>query len=70
MKTFYVIKGLKKGIWYYYREHDDRATQWDQDLYVARKFSTEARAKQFLADCCTEKNWGGYFQIDKYVVNS
>lgn len=69
MERYSVILGLKKGIWYYYRDHEVREMQWDEDLYVAKKFEDTFSAIAFLGDMCETKYWGGYFKVEEIFVN-
>jgi hypothetical protein len=64
MKVAFVIKKLKKGVWYYFADYEPRP--WDEDLYVAAKFATYSEAEMFLN---SQTNWGGYFRIEKVFVN-
>lgn len=67
MKTVFVIKHLKKGIWVYFTSWEDR--KWDADLYCAKEFETYVEAEAFLKGKCDTEHWGGFFQIEKHFVS-
>lgn len=68
MSVEFVIKALRRGIWFYFRDHEDRNRQWTEDLYQARKFISYAQAEVFLFEKGKSDHWGGYFQIEKNFV--
>lgn len=67
MKTVFVIKALKKGIWEYLTAWPSK--RWDPDLYAALEFETYLGAEKFLSDAVKTEHWGGFFQIEKYFVS-
>jgi len=65
----FVIRSLQKGVWYYYRRHENIDRIWDTDLYVAAKFESYKDAEDYLIGACDNLYWGGFFHIEKYYVN-
>jgi hypothetical protein len=65
----YVIKSLKKGVWYYYYKDVERKMEWTPDLYFATHWNSYEEAESYFKNMVKVYHWGGYFQIDKYFVS-
>jgi hypothetical protein len=65
----FVIKALKRGVWYYYTSIEAREREWDLDLYIAKRFKSYKEAETYLHQAFKTKHWGGYFEIARYYVN-